>query len=172
MSKNFGYPIQPSDLAQFLCPDNGRAVEHDGLTYFSSEWWTLRTAQYCGATPSEANPLDPIMQGMFSRLEGLPESAWRPMADKRSLLDKYGAKIWERSTMRHNLYTHPIVRVGFSYAQRAILQLCAKLPNAVIYIEGGNSDPVFIKFTKGAIILRQLPWREETPVSINLWTKQ
>ena len=169
--KSFGYPIPLTDLEKFLCPDQGKAVEHDGLSYFMSEWWTLRTAQGTGADIVEESPLSLTQQYAFDRLEAIPERSWRSLEEKSSLINRYGAAIWERTHLRHHIRTSPIVRVGFSYALRGVLQLCTQLPNAVICTEGGNSDPVMIKFTKGSIVLNVLPWREDTDVSLNLWTK-
>lgn len=167
-TKSFGYPISPADLHLFSCPDKVENFQEDGLSYYVTEWWALRTKQYCGHPDGT---LSKEAAAGFNRLEALPESAWRPLADMERLINKFPVAIWERTHLRHHLLTYPIVRVGYSYSQRGILQLCTRLPNAMICITGGNTDPVFIKFTGGAIVLRPLPWAETTTVALNLWTK-
>jgi hypothetical protein len=159
--KPFGYPIALEHLDLFKDPDgNTPPVEWKGHTYYQTDWWTLRTHQ---ATPAMISPTEPVSSLMMAAMDlaeakadSLPEHLWKPLDDIAPLVNKYTARIWERTHLRHHLQSYPLVMIAHHYAQRGILQLCTRLPRAEVFT-GTHLTHLTIRFRSGSIILHPLP---------------
>lgn len=163
--KPFGHPIPKPDLALFMDPDGEhKPVQHEGHTYFVTAWWTLRTTQVTAAPTAPAAPVSPGLARDIDVIERneLPASHWKPLDDITPILNKYPARIWERTQFRHHLQTYPLVQLAHHTAQKGILQLCSRLPRAEVFT-GTHLTHLTIRFRTGEIYLHRLPfhWHQE-----------
>lgn len=162
--KPFGYPIALDHLALFRDPDGTPVVTWEGLTYYRTEWWTLRTTQAHDAPQATASPITPELAQQFATIPAKEDASWRPLDDIARLVNKFPARIWERTQFRHHLQSYPLVLIAHYLLQRGILQLCTRLPAAHIHTGYIMPQPV-IRFKGGEIILHTLPtdWRDKKP---------
>lgn len=164
--KSFGYPIDHLHLALFRDPNGSNPpITWEEHTYYSTEWWTLRTTQ-AHPTALKANtcPISDTLIQQFQTIPAKQDPAWKPMDDIAPLLNKFRARIWERTQFRHHLQSYPLVRIAHYTAQRGILQLCSRLPAAHVHT-GYRMPQLTIRFTGGEIILHTLPadWLQKNP---------
>lgn len=172
--KPFGYPIPEKALNQFLDPDRARVpIAFEGWTYYRCEWWQFRTTQHVeGAQRADEHPCSEQVQQTFALFseetrpaDRLPirESEWKPMHDIAPLLNKYPARIFERTHMRHHLQSYPLVRIGPHLAQRGLLQLASQLPGAEILPI--PTPHLLVRGKNCQLIIRRLPdhWQTDRP---------
>jgi hypothetical protein len=157
-AKPFGYPVTCEHLAHFLDPDGGRPLLWEDHTYFQSAHWTLRTTQATAAVNAPSHPLTPAQEAIFARFPQPTEKDWVPIDTIAPILNKFPARIWERTQFRHHLQTYPLVSIGAAVAQRGILQLASRLPRAEICTSLHFHPFIAIRFRSGELLLHPLPF--------------
>jgi hypothetical protein len=155
-------------------PTLSRPYVHEDKLVFSNGYLAIEVDRFAfGPDMPDTAPeafLERWQRAPWGRFDAIDKlDAWRPLDDAGMLLWKFGPKpIWEKSSMRYNVHTAPLVAVGLApITLLPLVQLCARLPRAEAYTRGDYRDPVFIRFNGGRCILASFD-KPDQPVPFSI----